>query len=625
MDNEYDEPQLDEEQEAQQSGSESSQTHHQEEEEYGESSSGTGVKRVIEDMQASDDMDSPNRAKKAKVENSPSRVIHIRSLPNQCSEDEIIQLGLPFGRITNGIHTRQRCQAFLEFEDKANAVKMVNYYKNKQCSLRRKTCYVQFSNHQELKTSAQDMKESIQRAQSKIHHSSGSGSEESTVLRVIVENQKFPVTLDIIHKLFSKFGDVLKIITYVKDQHFQALVQFSDLVSATRAKMCLDEKNIYNHCNTLKIIFSKSQSLQVKFNNDKCRDYTRSLPSGRGDDDMGRIRGLLGDGQASLLASLKGNLGLGGLNFGQGMGNLSNLGLGSNLDALGNLGLGSNLDAIGNLGFGNNLDALGNMGFGSNLDAMGNMGMESKLEAMFGGRGMGGNSRGNSMGNSMGNLGSFSHGRDSFSHGRDSFSHGRDSNETTIIHVSNLDQEKVTPEALCTLFGVYGNVLRVKILFNKKDHALVQMSQPSQAQHAMKYLDKARLWGRLLSVEPSKHKEIKAIKQGTNDSGLTREFLKPKFHRYKRGDENTCLCSPTEVLHLYNIKDVEEEVLRDMFSEYGDVVGFRSFPNNNKMALIKMATAEQATEALIGLHNFLFEVQGHIRVSFSKSTVREDR
>ena len=36
MDNEYDEPQLDEEQEAQQSGSESSQTHHQEDEEYGQ-------------------------------------------------------------------------------------------------------------------------------------------------------------------------------------------------------------------------------------------------------------------------------------------------------------------------------------------------------------------------------------------------------------------------------------------------------------------------------------------------------------------------------------------------------------------------------------------------------------
>jgi hypothetical protein len=34
---------------------------------------------------------------------------------------------------------------------------------------------------------------------------------------------------------------------------------------------------------------------------------------------------------------------------------------------------------------------------------------------------------------------------------------------------------------LFTLFGVYGDVQRVKILFNKKDTALVQMSEPQQA------------------------------------------------------------------------------------------------------------------------------------------------
>lgn len=33
-----------------------------------------------------------------------------------------------------------------------------------------------------------------------------------------------------------------------------------------------------------------------------------------------------------------------------------------------------------------------------------------------------------------------------------------------------------------TALGVYGNVHRVKILFNKKDNALVQMADPSQAQ-----------------------------------------------------------------------------------------------------------------------------------------------
>lgn len=31
----------------------------------------------------------------------PSRVIHIRKLPNEASETEVIALGLPFGKVTN--------------------------------------------------------------------------------------------------------------------------------------------------------------------------------------------------------------------------------------------------------------------------------------------------------------------------------------------------------------------------------------------------------------------------------------------------------------------------------------------------------------------------------------------
>ena len=36
--------------------------------------------------------------------------------------------------------------------------------------------------------------------------------------------------------------------------------------------------------------------------------------------------------------------------------------------------------------------------------------------------------------------------------------------------------------------GVYGDVHRVKILFNKKDNALIQMAEPHQAQLGM-YMD----------------------------------------------------------------------------------------------------------------------------------------
>ena len=44
-----------------------------------------------------------------------------------------------------------------------------------------------------------------------------------------------------------------------------------------------------------------------------------------------------------------------------------------------------------------------------------------------------------------------------------------------VVIVSNLDESRVTTDVLFTLFGVYGDVLRVKILFAKKDTALIQV------------------------------------------------------------------------------------------------------------------------------------------------------
>lgn len=55
---------------------------------------------------------------------------------------------------------------------------------------------------------------------------------------------------------------------------------FCNFVAITQA---LDGQNIYNACCTLRISFSKLTSLNVKYNNEKSRDYTRpDLPSGDG-------------------------------------------------------------------------------------------------------------------------------------------------------------------------------------------------------------------------------------------------------------------------------------------------------------------------------------------------------
>jgi polypyrimidine tract-binding protein 1 len=43
----------------------------------------------------------------------------------------------------------------------------------------------------------------------------------NTVLRVIVESLLYPVSLEILHQIFQRFGKVLKIVTFTKNNSFQ--------------------------------------------------------------------------------------------------------------------------------------------------------------------------------------------------------------------------------------------------------------------------------------------------------------------------------------------------------------------------------------------------------------------
>lgn len=51
--------------------------------------------------------------KQAKFDNGgnpPSRVVHIRSLPNDAAETDVVQIGLPFGKMTNVLVLKQKNQ-----------------------------------------------------------------------------------------------------------------------------------------------------------------------------------------------------------------------------------------------------------------------------------------------------------------------------------------------------------------------------------------------------------------------------------------------------------------------------------------------------------------------------------
>ncbi|RMC00936.1 hypothetical protein DUI87_22623 [Hirundo rustica rustica] len=428
-----------------------------------------------------------NDSKKFKGDNRsagiPSRVIHVRKLPSDVTEAEVISLGLPFGKVTNLLMLKGKNQAFIEMNTEETANTMVNYYTTVTPVLRSQPIYIQFSNHKELKTDnspnqarAQAALQAVTQVQAGAVALAATAAAvdagmamagQSPVLRIIVENLFYPVTLDVLHQIFSKFGTVLKIITFTKNHQFQALLQYADPMSSQHAKLSLDGQNIYNACCTLRIDFSKLTSLNVKYNNEKSRDYTRpDLPSG--------------DSQPTL---------------------------------------------------------------------------DQTVAAAFGAPG--------------------------------------------IISPPYAGAGFPPTFAIPQATGVYGDVQRVKILFNKKDNALVQMADGNQAQLAMSHLNGQKLHGKPIRITLSKHQTVQLPRENQEDHGLTKDFGTSPLHRFKKpGSKNfQNIFPPSATLHLSNI------------------------PKDRKMALIQMGSVEEAIQSLIDLHNHDLGENHHLRVSFSKSTI----
>uniref|UniRef100_A0A673MJA8 Polypyrimidine tract-binding protein 1 n=1 Tax=Sinocyclocheilus rhinocerous TaxID=307959 RepID=A0A673MJA8_9TELE len=500
----------------------------------------------------------------------PSRVLHVRKVPIEVSEAEVISLGVPFGKVTNLLMLKGKNQAFIEMASEEAAITMVNYYTTATPHVRNQPVYIQYSNHRELKTDNLPNQGRVQAALQAVNavHSgnmslsgTATGSDggmmpgQSPVLRIIVENLYYPVSLEVLHQIFSKFGTVLKIITFTKNNQFQALLQYADPMNAHHAKVALDGQNIYNGCCTLHVEFSKLTSLNVKYNNDKSRDFTRlDLPSG--------------DGQPTLDPSMQ--------------------------------------TAFGSFPLSHVTPPLPSSP--SHPAGLRSAPVRSGL----------------SMQTMPGALGPLTIPSSAMT-GRMTI-HGM---APTVIHsvllVSNLNPDSISPHGLFILFGVYGDVHRVKILFNKKENALIQMADATQAQLAMSHLNGQRLHGKVIRVTISKHQTVQLPREGQEDQGLTKDFSGSPLHRFKKpGSKNfQNIFPPSATLHLSNIPpSTTDDFLKDLFAGSGFTVkAFKFFQKDRKMALIQLGSVEEAIQALIDLHNHDLGENHHLRVSFSKSTI----
>uniref|UniRef100_A0A8C6RQT0 RRM domain-containing protein n=1 Tax=Nannospalax galili TaxID=1026970 RepID=A0A8C6RQT0_NANGA len=436
--------------------------------------------------------DSKKFKKDSRSAGVPSRIIHVCKLPSNVTEGEVISLGLPFGKATNLLMLKGKNQAFIEMGTEEAANTTVSYYTSVSPVLQGQPIYIQFSNHKELKTDSFP-NQAVNSVQSgNLALAASAAAVDSPVLRIIVENLFYPMTLDMLHQIFSKFGT------------FWALLQYTDPVSAQHAKLSLDGQNIYNASCMLHIDLSELTSLNVKYNNDKSRDcMCPDLPSGSTKAAAFGVPGIM---SASPYA---------GAGFPPTFAIPQAAGL-----SVPNVHTWLALLAI--------------------PSAAGHITIPGLAGAL-----------------------------------------------NSILLVSNLNPKRVTPQSLFILFGVYGEVQRVKILFNKKE---CTSADGSQAQLAMSHLNVTNYM-----------------------RSRTKDYSSSPLHCFKK----------PATLHLSNIlPSVSEDDLKNLFSSNGGAVkGFKFFQKDRKMVLIQMGSMKETVQAPIELYNHDLIENHHLHLSFSKSTI----
>ncbi|KAM0909306.1 hypothetical protein ACQ4PT_014881 [Festuca glaucescens] len=187
-------------------------------------------------------------------------------------------------------------------------------------------------------------------------------------------------------------------------------------------------------------------------------------------------------------------------------------------------------------------------------------------------------------------------------------------NERCTLIVSNLNTEQTNEDKLFNLFSLYGNIVRIKVLRNKPDHALVEMADGFQSELAVHYLKGAMLFGNKLEVNYSKYPTI-------TPSADAHEYTNSSLNRFNSNvvkNYRHC-CAPTKMIHISALsQDISEDAILTHVSEHGSVVGTKLFEVNGKrQALVLFETEEEATEALVSKHASSLE-GNTIRISFSQ-------
>lgn len=207
---------------------------------------------------------------------------------------------------------------------------------------------------------------------------------------------------------------------------------------------------------------------------------------------------------------------------------------------------------------------------------------------------------------------------------------GPEGNAGKVIMIHNLNPDVIRDvNPLFTFCSAFGNVDRIKIMFNKRDTAFIQMASVTDANNIIRHCQGLDVWGKTLVIVRSKieniHLPYTLVNENNEELNLTKDFTNSPARRFspKFEKRRSYICTPNHMLHISNLPDCfdEAELMGALDPEGDKVITMQPMVKGiNHMYIVQCVDTTAAVTILMFKHLSKFG-GNHIRISFTAATI----
>lgn len=178
------------------------------------------------------------------------------------------------------------------------------------------------------------------------------------------------------------------------------------------------------------------------------------------------------------------------------------------------------------------------------------------------------------------------------------------------LFVSRLPEDISTPDGICNLLGVYGDVYKVQMI--KNNSALVEMATPQQASNAKSYLNQTKIGENKMIVNYSNKPGIRKMSENKE---TFKDYTRAGIHRFqglKPGHKMLkSFHRPAAELFVSRFESGKSENVKKYFEQSGYTVKeVKEIGQKGDMAIVTLGSVEEGVKALAKLHNTMPEELG---------------